>query len=687
MTRPEFSTAGQIPILLARDDCNVVIVTDEGGVTVENGQLTPTALTLRALPGVKSVEQSAVRRGCYELNVMLRGEKTARKVEVMQVATMFDPDDDMSASEDLLTAAANLEEEKGVSAVINGSEYCTKATADIAQRLNHDRERKAGDSDFERLPANPVDAVLAFRSKQALSDLVRRTREAMLVEDEADDTSTAIDCGLREVSYYRIDRADDLSDANMPQWIVDHLDAGHELVFKPDNKAGSLAVHKVTTIGQLRAYYERYTSRDHRVVEGGFAASSFLVQPYIVAENTTNHIDENGVPGYNPDEGEFSIEGFINGGKLNILTITRTLLDGMLEEGHLAQADISEELVTSINKSLTALIKEGGLSSGVFHIECRVNNCTGEEGRKRYDIYPIDAALRPPGCTLDEMVKEQTGRNMNELMVLTAFGDAIPPSYLFRELNELKVTGRYFPRVDQPYAVVNTDSYRDLPGVKTEMTFWKKPGEPIEAGTFDERIGAVKFTAKPTDEDMYTDIGEARPTPAIISRLQGRIHYAIRHAKECITPIPMAGYVGEVDITLGSVRDSVGAPVASGVPSERGAQIPSPFVLSPKHISSLFGAKAPRPPKGAIKRSRSEPARQLSLTSPRLQKSLAGLPKDFFAWEDPAGKACCSEQPNRLQMLLAILQEFARMFVRRLEADAACKHTCVSPDVCRSPSA
>lgn len=598
--RPEFSTARVIPKLLTRSTDRIFILTDECRHACAAGEVTEMTRALQGIAEVESVVQSPIRDGNYEINVVLKGESNARKVDVVQVARLF-ADDDMSASDDLLAQALDFEGTKGVGAVVNGSEYCTKATADVVAAINkrrHDiaqerqvmlsarvsrakrhllqcrqqlEELAAGDDagatehaaavvkqalqalteakgdlgraeDYVRLPGNG-DGVLAFRSKDALSKLAHSVRRRLARD------GVAQDLGLHEVPCHSLTSSDSVKLAQLPREIVSDLARRKPYVFKPDNKAGSLGVCIVRSYDDLVAAYNKFATPEdaadeEAMQEGGFQAKHFLLQPYIEADNVAG-LDELGVPFYHKDQGEFSVEGYVNDGSVNVLTFTRTLIDKkhMLEEGHIAQADIDPELAERLTRSINEMVKQAKLFSGVFHIEFRVNTrhvVVGGVEKKRYCIYPIDAALRPPGCTLDDMVKRQTEQDMYELMVDLAYRRQVAPAVTRKTMLQSRAVGLYFPRIAESATgydrLVVEDGcgrrYDALPYVKTSLTVMTKPGHGLNANTFQARVASQMIVA----EKLPGEEAKAIEPRALLNR---RVAYGIEQSRRWVKPVVM----------------------------------------------------------------------------------------------------------------------------------------------------
>jgi len=161
-------------------------------------------------------------------------------------------------------------------------------------------------------------------------------------------------------------------------------------VLKPIQSSGSRGVMKINNFNELNKGFEKLKNDKY---------DSILYQEYITGD-------------------EFSIEGFVVNGKINILGITEKIKFNsekyFVESGHIFPAEIDSLLEEKITYFTKSLLKPIGLISVPFHVEVKV---------KDNEIVLIEFALRLGGDFItSKLVLFSTGINPIEILIKINLG-------------------------------------------------------------------------------------------------------------------------------------------------------------------------------------------------------------------------------------------------------------------------
>jgi len=180
-------------------------------------------------------------------------------------------------------------------------------------------------------------------------------------------------------------------------------EVGFPCVIKPVNGSGSLHVTKVYDQAELEAAYDRMC-RDELLDMGLRISHVAIVEAYVAGA-------------------EFSVEGYVHGGRVHFLSVTEKLLceePHFAELGHIVNTYLSPEDRAVIYDYTESVVRALRIDLGPFHCELRV--CAGQP-------IVMEIAARLPGDSIVELVHESTGTNLAEVMIRSYLGMEIdaPP--------------------------------------------------------------------------------------------------------------------------------------------------------------------------------------------------------------------------------------------------------------------
>lgn len=201
---------------------------------------------------------------------------------------------------------------------------------------------------------------------------------------------------------------------------------GYPVVMKPTNMSGSLGVRLIENDKELIDAW----SRLHYLSDLGLKAKSqYLIEEYIAGP-------------------EFSVEGYVSSGNVNIVAHTQKLLcqePYFVEIGHVVPANLAVDEQAQINEYITRLVTVLGINIGVFHAEVRL----GEKGPVLIEI-----AARLPGDNICELVKIATSVDLPLIMLSSYLGFAELPKIIDAHLAHAGIGFFYDENVDIYHEIV-----------------------------------------------------------------------------------------------------------------------------------------------------------------------------------------------------------------------------------------
>lgn len=173
---------------------------------------------------------------------------------------------------------------------------------------------------------------------------------------------------------------------------------GFPLVVKPAENAASIGVSVVRSAAELPRAARLAQSQTHKTSHGLALDTTLLAQEHVDGE-------------------EYSVESVISDGEIHHLTITEKFTTGgtsRAELGHTVPADTAPAVGTALYAAATAAITALGLRNGVAHTEVKVS--TGGAPKV------IEVGARPPGDHIMRLVKEALGIDEARAYLQTVLG-------------------------------------------------------------------------------------------------------------------------------------------------------------------------------------------------------------------------------------------------------------------------
>ncbi|MGI5484171.1 ATP-grasp domain-containing protein [Streptomyces lavendofoliae] len=336
----------------------------------------------------------------------------------------------------LAEAAAVVHARTPLDGVVSGSEFYVDAAARLAHLLG--------------LPGQPVETAEAVRDKTLM--------RAVLAKG-----------GLRVPRYAEVAGADDLDAAARA--------VGFPCVLKPAAGSGSIQVSRVEDRAGLESAYRVLADHADFVFdqpEDGRA----LVEQYLVGP-------------------EFSVEGYVDRGRVAIVSVTRKLLGDepyFVELGHVVRADLAPDVREAIEEYTSAVVTCLGIALGPFHAELRLT----DEGPVL-----IEVGARLAGDRIAELIHLATGVSLRHVMVASHVG--LDPEAAWPRARPVApyAAVHFFtaPGLATLGRIDGVDALARHPRV-TEVRMYLGPGDPVpEARDLRCRLGHVVFTADSAEHE------------------------------------------------------------------------------------------------------------------------------------------------------------------------------------------
>ncbi|WP_405749641.1 ATP-grasp domain-containing protein [Streptomyces sp. NBC_01020] len=173
---------------------------------------------------------------------------------------------------------------------------------------------------------------------------------------------------------------------------------GFPLVVKPAENAASIGVSVVRSPAELPEAARLAQSQTHKTSHGLALDITLLAQEHV-------------------DGDEFSVESVIFDGEIHHLTITEKLTTGgtsRAELGHTVPADTAPAVGAALYAAATAAIRALGLRNGVAHTEVKVSSGGAPK--------VIEVGARPPGDHIMRLVREALGIDEARACLQTVLG-------------------------------------------------------------------------------------------------------------------------------------------------------------------------------------------------------------------------------------------------------------------------
>lgn len=248
---------------------------------------------------------------------------------------------------------------------------------------------------------------------------------------------------------------------------------GFPCVLKPIASAGSMHVSRINTYKELRQAY-RAMRADTWAELGQGIGNTALIEEYIDGE-------------------EFSVEGFIEDSRAQVISITKKFLTPepyFIEMGHIVPSNTSPAIQASIESYTQSVISALSINLGIFHAELRVD----KQGPVLMEI-----AGRLPGCRICDLILFSKEINMYKIMIQSHLGlpiNVIPKKQKqYAGMRYFKLDGKdFFNQVN------GIEELQVIPGFQ-EFNLLKQPGEYVPPlTTFLGRVATCIFTAPTYDE-------------------------------------------------------------------------------------------------------------------------------------------------------------------------------------------
>ncbi|WP_328316308.1 ATP-grasp domain-containing protein [Streptomyces sp. NBC_00388] len=173
---------------------------------------------------------------------------------------------------------------------------------------------------------------------------------------------------------------------------------GYPLVVKPAENAASIGVSVVHSAAELPGAARLAQAQTHKSSHGLALDITLLAQEHV-------------------DGDEFSVESVISGGTIHHLAITEkftTRGTSRAELGHTVPAETTPAVSAALYEAATAAIRALGLRNGVAHTEAKV----GSTGACKI----IEVGARPPGDHIMRLVREALGIDEARAFLQTVLG-------------------------------------------------------------------------------------------------------------------------------------------------------------------------------------------------------------------------------------------------------------------------
>ena len=260
----------------------------------------------------------ALKAGYNPIVISANSDKRIVPEEVLKkVAFHFKID--TNNDEQVINFLSQLKQYIHIDAVVPGAEFYVPLTAKIAQELN--------------LPGLEPEVALNARRKDLMREALSKSGVVIpqfkLVKSEQELIAAVKDIGL-------------------------------PCVIKATDLAGSVNVSKAETLSEAVNYFKQIIDNPTQSKEWGGRKlkRQALVEEYVIGK-------------------EYSIEGFIKNGHVNVVSITEKLLScekDFVEVGHIVGAPIDEQQNVAIRKYVQQVVSALKLNIGPFHAELRMTN-------------------------------------------------------------------------------------------------------------------------------------------------------------------------------------------------------------------------------------------------------------------------------------------------------------------------
>lgn len=238
------------------------------------------------------------------------------------------------------------------------------------------------------------------------------------------------------------------------------------LVVKPVDCAGSLNVRKVFSLEELHEAYEIIVATAEVIREiGREGRPQVLLEEYLVGP-------------------EYSVEGIVSGENVIFFSITEKHLGPepyFVEMGHIVPAPLEDSDKRNIQAYVAAAVRALFITVGPFHCELRLT--------QRGPVM-IEIGARLPGGRICDLIREATGRDLQDAMLKSYLGIPVPVT----PLSHVQFAGiRFFmrPGLTKLDAVAGWKALTEMEGV-VSTNLSKKPGDSLpEASSNLGRLGHV----------------------------------------------------------------------------------------------------------------------------------------------------------------------------------------------------
>ncbi|HEY0165764.1 MAG TPA: ATP-grasp domain-containing protein [Jatrophihabitans sp.] len=176
-------------------------------------------------------------------------------------------------------------------------------------------------------------------------------------------------------------------------------EVGYPLVIKPTRSAGSVHVSLASCLSELRSAYSAIAF-DPTLDLGIRLGADVLVEEFI--------------PGP-----EFSVEGFVQDGRVVVVSITEKLVSEpphFVELGHTVPAAIEPACERLIAGWTADVARALGIDDTVFHLELRLRNGVP---------HVIELGARLPGDSIGSLIEMSKGVNLSDIFVQLATGQRV----------------------------------------------------------------------------------------------------------------------------------------------------------------------------------------------------------------------------------------------------------------------
>lgn len=318
---------------------------------------------------------------------------------------------DTNDDDDVLSTVDRLHEKEPLDAVLAGFEHYVPLTARLAAALG--------------LPGLDPEAALRLRYKH-------RMRDALAA------------AGVDQPAYALAEDEEELDGAVMQ--------IGLPCVIKPVDQSGSLHVRKATTMEEALAAF-RLGRKQLDPELGRVSLPVALVEEFVAGP-------------------EYSVEGFVEGGRVNVLCVTRKLLAGepsFVEVGHIVPGDLTATQSRLVEAYVIRVAHTLGLTLGPFHAEVRLS------GR---GPLLMEVAARLAGDRIPHLLWLSRGIDLYEITLRCHLG--LPNTTRFDPSDGTRAGVKYFLRAGLPRytELVVDDRLRSDPRVK-EVTVLIRPGADV----------------------------------------------------------------------------------------------------------------------------------------------------------------------------------------------------------------